>query len=105
MNRKLYCQTRPDDCDCLAEMMRRACPKIGGDWVKFMGVLLGPSGKGIEPHQHPEHTVLYFPEDCGPVTVTPKAGSMLYLPPGTEHSVAAVAEPRLSVAMLVDTKL
>ena len=103
MNRKIHCQLNPGECTCLADMVRRACPKLGGDWVKFMAVMLKP-GIGIDLHQHPEHTVLFFPQDCEPVTVTPKAGSMLYLPPGTEHSVAAVKEPRLSVAMLVDLK-
>ena len=103
MNRLLHCQNNPDDCDCLANMMRRACPQLGGDWMKFMAVMLGPNSN-IKKHKHRQHTVLYFPEDCAAVTVKPTAGTLLYLPVGTEHGVTTVKEPRLSVAMLIEER-
>ena len=103
-NINMSCHPPPielDGCDCLAKMMRDACPKMGGDWMKFMAVLLSP-GSAIKPHKHRQHTVLYFPKDCPAVTITPTAGTMLYLPIGTKHAVALVEEPRLSVAMLIE---
>jgi len=84
-------------------MMRRACPKLGGDWVSFLAVMLKP-GSNIKTHKHIQHTVLYYPEDCAEVSLKPKAGTMLYLPPGVEHGVQAIKEPRLSIAMLIEEK-
>ena len=103
MNRKLYCQNQPGECTCVADMMRRACPQLGGDWMNFLAVMLKP-GSNIKSHKHIQHTVLYYPEDCAEVTLKPSAGTMLYLPPGVEHSVQAIKEPRLSIAMLIEDR-
>ena len=84
-------------------MMRKACPALGGDWMSFLAVML-KEGSNIKTHKHIQHTVLYYPEDCAEVVLKPSAGTMLYLPPGVEHGVTAVKEPRLSIAMLIEDK-
>ena len=92
----------------ISAAMRRACPVPGQDWDKFMTVLL-PPGKGIAKHQHKRHTILYYPRSCYGLVVEGRkwrlqAGSMHYLPPGTNHAVFAATIPgveRLSVAMLI----
>ena len=71
--------------------------------MSFLAVMMQP-GKNIKSHKHIQHTVLYYPDDCGEVTLKPSAGTMLYLPPGVEHGVQAVKEPRLSIAMLIEEK-
>jgi len=82
-------------------MMRKACPALGGDWMSFLAVMLKP-GSNIKTHKHIQHTVLYYPEDCAEVTLKPSAGTMLYLPPGVQHGVKTVKEPRLTIAMLIE---
>lgn len=84
----------------LAAAMRAGVPRKGEDWDKFIAVLLKP-GENIKAHKHVYHTVLYYPEDCEPVVFEPTAGAILYLPPGTVHSVPQVKDARLSAAMLV----
>jgi hypothetical protein len=86
--------------------MRCACPVPGGDWAKFMTVLLKP-GEQVKSHQHKRHAILFYPEDCDPVVINgkvihPKAGEVHYLKPGVVHHVPPVTRTRLSVAMLVD---
>ena len=83
-----------------AEWLRKKCPIPGEEWDKYIAVLLSP-GEKITTHAHKRHTVLFYPEDADPVTITPKAGTVLYLPVDTFHSVAPVERARLSVAMLV----
>ena len=84
----------------LARMMRAGVPKNGDDWDKFIAVLLKP-GEKIKSHKHVYHTVLYYPESCEPIVITPTDGAILYMPPGTEHEVPVVKDARMSVAMLV----
>ena len=85
----------------LARLMRHACPVEGHSWSKFLRVELGP-GDTIPAHEHRRHTVLYYPQAADPVIVTPGAGSLVYLSPGTTHAVPLVDRPRVSYAMLVD---
>ena len=85
----------------MADMLRRACPKLGGDWSSYLAVML-PPGQNIKAHKHIQHTVLYYPSAAAPISITPEPGTILYLPPGTVHSVDPSDLPRLSVAMLVD---
>ncbi len=89
------------DMSSLAAAMRKAVPRDGTAWDKFIAVLLKPK-ENIKAHKHVYHTVLYYPEDCEPVVFTPTAGAILYLPPGTVHSVPPVKNARLSAAMLVE---
>ncbi len=88
------------EVSALAAAMRAGVPKKGEDWDKFIAVLLKP-GENIKAHKHVYHTVLYYPESCEPIVFTPTAGAILYLPPGTKHSVPVVKDARLSAAMLV----
>ena len=98
MNRNI----RPDDPEFkYAGMMRHACPLDGIEWYKFMTVRM-QAGERIGPHKHVYHTVLYYPEPAEPVTVTPQPGTILYLPPGTLHTVPAVKRERVSIAMLIE---
>ncbi len=89
-----------DDPD-LARLMRHACPLSGNDWTKFMRVEL-IRGDTIPPHEHRRHTVLYYPQAADPIIVTPCAGALVYLSPGTTHAVPVVDRPRVSYAMLID---
>ncbi len=82
--------------------MMAACPSQG-EIVKFMTVRL-EKGARISKHAHVYHTVLYYPELAEPVTVTPQPGTMLYLPPGTQHEVPIIKKPRLSIALLIEEK-
>lgn len=82
--------------------MRRAFDGPG-EIVKFMTVRL-EKGARISKHAHVYHTVLYYPELAEPVTVTPQPGTMLYLPPGTQHEVPVIKKPRLSIALLIEEK-
>ena len=89
--------------------MRRACPVPGEEWDKLLTVWLNP-GEEVKEHAHKRHAVLYYPEDCDPIyidaeLVKPTAGTVLYLPPGTLHTVPPVTRRRLSVAMLVSDAL
>ncbi len=94
---------KPDDIvmGAVGEMMRDHCYVPGRDWYKFMEVTL-KKGERIGPHKHVYHTVLYYPEAACPVIVTPEPGTILYLPPGTQHEVPAVKKPRISIAMLIE---
>ena len=89
-----------DDPD-LAAMMRHACPIKGDSWAKFIRVELGP-GDTIPAHAHKRHLVMYYPQQADPIIITPSAGSLLYLSPGTLHAVPVVDRDRLSYAMLVE---
>jgi len=73
----------------------------GHSWVKFLRVEMN-AGDHIAPHEHRRHTVLYYPQAADPVIVTPGAGCLVYLSPGTTHEVPKVDRPRVSFAMLVD---
>ena len=84
----------------LSALMRHACPVKGDSWDKFIRVELDP-GDHIAPHEHREHTVLYYPMSADPIIVTPGAGSLVYLSPGTTHEVPDVSRPRVSFALLV----
>ncbi len=88
------------DMSSLAAAMRAGVPRDGTAWDKFIAVLLKP-GENIKKHKHVYHTVLYYPESCEPIVFEPTAGAILYLPPGTKHSVPRVKDARLSAAMLV----
>lgn len=85
----------------LAALMRNACPITGDSWSKFMRVEL-KAGDTIPAHEHRRHTVLYYPQAADPIIVTPGAGSLVYLSPGTTHAVPNVDRQRISFAMLVD---
>lgn len=81
--------------------MMAACP-AQGEVVKFMTVKLEP-GERIDSHQHKRHTVLFYPESTNAhIIIKPKAGTMIYLPPGTGHAVPQVERHRLSIAMLIE---
>jgi uncharacterized RmlC-like cupin family protein len=87
-----------DPEDHFRERMIAACP-VGAEVYKFMTVAMN-AGDCIKAHRHAHHLVMYYPVDAGPIIVTPTAGTMLYLPPGTLHEVPVVKKDRLSVAML-----
>ncbi len=90
------------NCNCaLSKLMRSVVPVPGDDYQKLLLVQLEP-GQRIGEHAHKEHTVLYYPEDAAALRVTSVAGMVIYLPPGTPHSVPTVERARRSVAMLVD---
>ena len=90
------------ECDCrLAEIMRSFVPLPGYDRQKLILVHLA-AGEQVGMHEHREHSVLYYPEDAAAIMFEPKAGTMIYLPPGVRHSVPKVSEDRVSLAMLVD---
>ncbi len=89
-----------EETSSLAAAMRAGVPRDGEAWDKFIAVLL-KQGENIKAHKHVYHTVLYYPESCDPITFTPTAGAILYLPPGTSHEVAPVKDARISAAMLV----
>ncbi len=86
--------------ETFAEFLRSKFPIPGDEWDKYIAVLLSP-GEKITTHAHKRHTMLYYPEDCDPVLITPKAGTMVYLPCDTFHEVPKVQRARLSMAMLV----
>ena len=83
--------------------MRGVVPCPGGNCKKMLLVQLGP-GERIGRHRHKEHTVLYYPADASEIVVTPVAGMIIYLPPGTPHLVPGGTNDRLSVAMLVNNE-
>lgn len=92
----------------IAHAMRSACPVDGRIWDKFMTVLVKP-GAEIAEHKHKRHAILFYPEACEPViigedTVWPTHGTIIYIPPNTDHTVPRVLRQRLSVAMLVSDK-
>ena len=86
--------------DALALKLRRAFPFPGSDYDKFMTVTLEP-GECVPIHHHQRHTILYYPGYAEPVIITPRMGTIIYLPPLTDHEVPAVTQQRHSVAMLV----
>ncbi len=91
------------DCNCkLAELMRSVVPEPGVDIAGHLLVQL-KAGERVGRHEHKEHTVLYYPADSAPIVVTPVAGMVIYLPPGTPHAVPTVEGDRLSVAMLINS--
>lgn len=106
-----FVKTKPDLAAKIGAAMRPACPEPGDDWSKLMCVLLQP-GMSIDTHEHRRHTVLFYPDGtndplrveipAGYREIYPDFGTVLYLPPGTPHSVPAVRTRRLSVAMLVE---
>ena len=60
-------------------------------------------GENVAAHEHPEHVILHYPHDSpDPVLVYPRAGMLVYIPPGAVHEVAPASEPRQSIAMVVD---
>ncbi len=96
MNHKLNCTCK------LAQVMRDFLPLPGCDFKKLILVDLQP-GEGVAEHQHPEHVILHYPHDSpDPVTIYPKAGMLLYIPPGAVHEVPPATQPRQSIAMVVD---
>lgn len=84
----------------LEQHLLSAFPFKVADYHKFMTVTLEP-GESVPVHHHSHHTVLYYPGNAGPVIITPRMGTLIYLPPLTDHEVPAVTEQRHSVAMLV----
>jgi len=90
----------------IVKAMRAKCPVPGDDWHRLLAVSL-PVNDGIPEHSHPrKHTVLFYPEACDPVLIEgvpfhPDKGTMLYMKPGTNHSVPPVETERLTIAMLV----
>lgn len=90
---------KPEDPEWrFRQRMIDACPTNTAVY-KFMTVGMN-KGDRIGPHAHAHHLVLYYPVQAGPIILTPEAGTMLYLPPGTQHEVPVVKKDRLSVAML-----
>ena len=87
----------------LAHLMRHHCPVKGDSWVKFLRVEM-QAGDHIAAHEHRRHTVLYYPQAADPIIVTPGAGCIVYLSPGTTHEVLTVDRPRISYAMLVNAE-
>lgn len=92
-------------CNCklagkLATLMRSTIPVEGIDFTNLIMVDL-KAGERIGRHTHKFHTALYYPADTEPILVEPVAGMIIYLPPGTPHSVPTVNESRASMAMLV----
>ena len=73
----------------------------GYDFKNLIMVHLKP-GENVRAHEHADHTALYYPADSDPITITPTAGMIIYLPPGTPHVVPPVKSERVSVAMLVE---
>ena len=86
--------------------MRARFPFTGHEWDKYLTVYLKP-GQDIPAHEHKRHAVLWYPESTSVVVAGQEmklaAGEMIYLEPGTTHSVPRVTVERLSVAMLVST--
>lgn len=95
MNYKIEC-----NCD-VAKLMRGLCPVPGYDYRKLMIVEL-KAGERVAPHSHKGHAVLYYPSDAEPIQIEPKAGTIIYIPPGIRHSVPPVTMDRVSFAMIVD---
>ena len=90
------------NCTCnLAKHMRAFCPVPGLDFRKLILVKLEP-GESVAEHQHKCGVVLYYPADAAPVSFEPLAGTMIFLPANTKHSVAPVGQARTSIAMVVD---
>ena len=98
MNHKLNCNV--DKCYLAATM--RGFFQIPGSYFKKLMVVELEKGESVSEHEHKDHTVLLYPADSGPVIIRPVAGMMIYLPPGTPHSVPPVDGPRTSVAMIVE---
>jgi len=86
--------------EMVSKMLRAFPLEVAADIFKFMQVDLSP-GQNIKAHKHAHHAVLYYPDNADPVIVTPEAGTMIYMPPGTVHEVPAVLTARTSIAMLV----
>ena len=90
----------------IAKAMRRHFPVPGKVWDKYLTVYL-KVGQDIPAHEHKRHAVLWYPEPTMVLIEKRErellAGEMIYLEPGTTHSVPRVTVERLSVAMLVST--
>ena len=88
----------------IATSMRARFPVEGWSWDKYLTVYLKP-GQDIPAHEHKRHAVLWYPEATTVIVDSKEqhvlAGEMLYMKPGTTHSVPRVTVERLSVAMLV----
>jgi len=92
------------NCTCaLAEVLRSFAPLSGDEYRALVLVELKP-GEGTPPHNHKHHTVVYYPQDARPITIEPKAGMLLYMPPGTPHNVPPGDAARVSVAMVIDAE-
>jgi hypothetical protein len=94
--------------DQIATAMRGRIPVEGWEWEKLLTVLLEPAGRRqhIAAHFHKRHLMMWYPQAAS-IWIDKderkcEAGEMLYVPPGTLHSVPRVTIERLSVAMLVD---
>lgn len=98
MNHVLQCNCR------LAVDLRGAIPVEGIDYKNIIEVHLKP-GESVKLHDHKDHTALYYPAAAEPITITPIAGMIIYLPPGTPHAVPAVTNERVSIAMLVASRI
>ena len=91
---------KPADEPEIYRVMRRAY-EGPGEVQKFMRVKLEP-GERIDSHQHRRHAVLYYPEATNAhIIIKPQPGTIVYLPPGTIHSVPQVERHRQSIAMLI----
>ena len=96
MNHRLHCTCK------LAQVMRDFLPLPGDDFKKLMLVDLQP-GEQVAAHEHPEHVILHYPHDSpDPVLIYPRAGMLVYIPPGAVHEVPPVTERRQSIAMVVN---
>lgn len=88
--------------------LRSRVPEPGDHYIKAVTVVVGP-GKKIDKHEHPQHTILFYANPSAPILINdeeywPRVGEFLYLKPNTPHAVPknTSAEPRVSVAMLVN---
>ena len=90
------------NCTCeLAQLLRRFAPITGNEYRALILVELKP-GETLKDHNHKHHTIVCYPVDASPITIHPKAGMLLYMPPGTEHDVPASDSARVSIAMVID---
>ncbi len=93
---------KPVNCTCeLAQLVRNFAPVAGDDYRTMVLVELQP-GESLDDHKHDHHTVVCWPVDASPITIEPKAGMLLYMPPGTKHTVPPGDAARVSVAMVID---
>ena len=89
-------------CNCkLSYVMRDMIPLPGAEFRKLIMVQL-EAGEYVAEHSHKGHAALYYPMDSSSICFEPRAGTVIYLPPGTKHSVPPVDVDRISFAMIVD---
>lgn len=90
------------NCDCqLARRLRGFIPAPRSEYRKLIIVEL-EAGAEIRAHEHLGHTALYYPMDSDAIVLEPKAGTVIYVPPGCRHWVPPVDRGRISFAMVVD---